>query len=373
MASAAHHIFSKAWVFTLWDVEKTSELIAFMETDALVNYGILQGEVCPDTGRPHVQGYFECMYSSYKRGVKALQLWKKFQAMGITGSTLRLTKALGSGASNRTYCSKSDSHDPHIWERYEFDPSGEGPLFEGPAGQGRRSDLSAVHAMVKAGSSLALIADAHPGDALRYHAGIEAVRRSIASDRLPDFDIPFELVYCFGDSGAGKTVYAQQECFPDHPPVAVSQDLSDYAQFGSPSSIFLDEFTGAIPWNLFCRLFDSNYARKPQTLPQRYHNCIFLARKIVVCSNSPPWMQYRDLISKEPQKRIAFWRRFTKILYFEGQYPHRVIYPMPTWTHGAEIPLAWTLGVPLEDLPNSMHLDGCLPLTQSYDDEIVID
>lgn len=136
------------WCFTKYN-------LAMPEFDAeIVRYCVYQVEVCPDTGREHLQGYIELKKSTRMNAVKRL----------FDDESIHLEKRQGSQDQARDYCMKDDSRKPGT-EPIEF-----GTFEKEP---GKRTDLDKVYAMVKDGKRKADIMDAFPCTFIRYSNGIE--------------------------------------------------------------------------------------------------------------------------------------------------------------------------------------------------------
>lgn len=121
---------------------------------AVVRYCVYQHEICPDTGREHLQGYVEFTKSIRLSAVKAL-----FQ-----DQTMHLEKRQGTRDQARDYCTKDESRKP------DTEPIQFGTYETNP---GARSDLNEVYELIKQGKRKAEILDAFPNVYMKYSNGIE--------------------------------------------------------------------------------------------------------------------------------------------------------------------------------------------------------
>jgi hypothetical protein len=107
------------WAFTLnnYTEDEEQDIVTLFESDPRVKYGVVGRELAPDTGTPHLQGFF-ISYSPVR-----LTVAKKW-----ISDRAHLEKARQSSAVNRTYCQKDG----------DFNEFG-----EFPDEQGKRSDIEA--------------------------------------------------------------------------------------------------------------------------------------------------------------------------------------------------------------------------------------
>jgi len=164
---------SRNWAGTLHGVEGDA-LRAFVErAEGLAARGVYQEEKCPETGRIHLQ--FALGFSDPKRGS-----WMKKNVCDKT----HWTACNGSWDDQVRYCTKEES-------RVEDGLNGSWGAAPAP---GKRTDLEAVHAMIKDNAEMSvndlrkLISDAYPGEYAKYHAGLD--RMIVLNRPRPDFALP---------------------------------------------------------------------------------------------------------------------------------------------------------------------------------------
>jgi len=163
----------RRWCFTIHkrDVETTEW---FLEYYGSINWGVFgtaQLEVCPDTGRLHIQGFVVCAKNQRMSAMKKLH------------STAHWELSKGSLEQCEAYCSKdetrSDLAQPRTW--------GERPV------QGKRTDLAEACDIVRnsIGNSkkrLRDLADTHPEVIVKYARGIQLL--SSLYEEVPDIPLP---------------------------------------------------------------------------------------------------------------------------------------------------------------------------------------
>lgn len=123
---------SKNWCFTLNNyTPEDEEILNGLSNNNRVGYLVYGRELAPETGTPHLQGYVELSGRLRLRTLKRL-----FGGVGRA----HFEAAKGSGDQNRAYCIKDGNFVEH------GSPTA--------AGQGRRSDISAVREIAKTTGSM---------------------------------------------------------------------------------------------------------------------------------------------------------------------------------------------------------------------------
>ncbi len=141
----------REWVITLYGFDE--ETITMIKDLDNIRYGILGEEICPNTGRLHLQGYVALRNAMTMSGLKkAINRKTGLNAHIEPKKADDVRDAIG-------YCEKDG--DFHEWGAKK--------------GQGRRTDLEAISAISKKGGHGAMrqIRDEHYGSFVRYHSGIE--------------------------------------------------------------------------------------------------------------------------------------------------------------------------------------------------------
>lgn len=155
-----------------------------------MHYLVYQVEICPDTGRPHIQGYVE-----FKRSVR-LGSAKKL----IGSSTAHLEPRQGSRDQARAYCMKDES-------RHPAEDSGPYEFGEWLQGSEKRSELQEAIEVLKSGCQWPDLVRDFTGVAVRYYKNLKAVWSQF---NLPQRDgsQPVFNLYIYGDAGVGKTRFS---------------------------------------------------------------------------------------------------------------------------------------------------------------------
>lgn len=149
----------------------------------------------------------------------------------LISERVHLEAARGTPADSIVYCSKPDTFDANAG--FGFTEFGTRPA--GP-GQGARTDLEAIGASIRAGASLATIAETHASDFIRYHHGIRAMQSLVSAQprvRGPDgLFAPPRVLWYYGSTGSGKTA-------------TVHAEIGDYPYFTkAPGNRWFDGYIG---------------------------------------------------------------------------------------------------------------------------------
>lgn len=149
------------WCWTLFLIQqdkRTKQLVPidptkwleFLETNS--KYTVFQEEICPDTGRPHLQGYSEFPRST------------RFARLKEVCDTVHLEKRNKPREKAREYCMKSDTRAP-----------GEEPVEFGeftPSGAKGHSSYQKISGMIEEGANVEDIANEYPVEFARYWRGL---------------------------------------------------------------------------------------------------------------------------------------------------------------------------------------------------------
>lgn len=90
------------WCFTSYNIELWEEFAGKVERHDVpkkIRYIVFQQEVCPLSGREHIQGYVEFKRSQRMNSVKKI----------LDDNTLHLEPAMGTSIEASNYCKKADT------------------------------------------------------------------------------------------------------------------------------------------------------------------------------------------------------------------------------------------------------------------------
>jgi len=226
---------------------------------------VYQIEICPDSGRPHLQGYMECL---------GQQTMSRIEGLDCFVGRTRLAVRRGTGAQARSYAMKEDTRVDGPWEYGEMKE------------QGKRSDLLEMKDKIDAGMSIKNLWDDNFNSMIRYHRSIREYKRI----RTP-FRSERTLIYIiYGKSGVGKSQLAKQ-CFPDAYWKTNNKWWDDY---DGQEAVIWDEFKGQYPYRDLLRILDST----PLTLETKGASCQFTSGIVIFTSNHHPSEWYSDEVTR---------------------------------------------------------------------------
>lgn len=219
-------------------------------------YLVFQLEACPETKRHHWQGYVEFNKSKRFKGVQ--------ESLGLPGA--HLEKARGTGEENRTYCTKAESQVEGPYEYGTMQP-----------GQGARTDMKTICALITDGASDAAIAAWAPTAWLKYSRGIVALRAAVATKR----HYKTHVTVAWGPTGTGKSKCGA-EMYPDAYWKAEGKWWDGYS---GQRDVIIDDFRDHW-WSLdyMLRLMD----RYPLRVETKGGTVEFVARNIFISTNVNP-------------------------------------------------------------------------------------
>ncbi|AXH75335.1 MAG: putative viral replication protein [Cressdnaviricota sp.] len=137
-----------------------------------------------EAGTPHLQGYIAF------KGRKRLAQVKDYLC-----AAAHAEPAKGSEEQNKIYCSKDDDRLEGPWEFGEFQA--------GRGAQGKRSDLEALTASIKAGATMRQLAENHPRELIKYPTGVEKLHLLLQPAAPTSRDIRTAVLW--GPTGVGKS------------------------------------------------------------------------------------------------------------------------------------------------------------------------
>lgn len=269
---------SKRWCFTINNPGDYDPAAHNVEDEIV--FAIWQHERGAQAGTEHIQGYVR--FAMRKR----MQTVKNYFAC----QDMHLESARGSEEECKNYCTKLETraregeyHGAHVdgsIKPENYDPN------EGK--QGHRTDLDAICAECTKGNALIAIAQAHPGDYIRYHAGIVALHSLVAP--LPPLTRPIQVYVLWGVSGAGKThrVLTSSE---QSPYTVLGRGRDPWGRYRGEQTLLLDEFNWT-QWTL--QEMNALLDKWRCCLDCRYADRYAAWTLVYICCNETPNAWYPD-------------------------------------------------------------------------------
>lgn len=272
----------RGFAFTAWDME------AIADTEKLEAwiYIVIAPEVCPESGRPHLQGYVYFKENkTHSAAVKAIEkVFKRTKSVNVE-------VAKGTAEHNRTYIVGPYEKDGKV-KVVNPDAKEYGQMPR----QGKRNDLEIVREEVKAGKSMREIVNSATN--FQQLKTAEFMFRYLERKR----DWKPHVVYIWGLPGSGKTRYAYDRHGMDEIHEQRCDNLKWFQGYDAHEVVLLDEVD-----------YDTDYSRL-KALTDRYP-CIveckggsrqFLAKTIYMTSTIDPhevW-QCKPYMGREMLRRV---------------------------------------------------------------------
>lgn len=270
---------TRAWAWTWNNPPATADpSLNQLATAEGIAYTCWEHEVAPETGTPHVQGYWYFKNPRTLAGVKKLL------------PTAHFEPARGSPEQNRAYCSKVEGV-----QHFEL-----GTLPH----QGKRNDITEVKRMVKEGARMPDIIE---------------VASSYQSLRTAELLMKYQPVkqreppvvrWFYGPTGTGKTRTAVELSGED---VWISgRDLKWWNGYYGQKNVIIDDFRGDFcTFHELLRILD----RYPYTVEVKGSSQQLRATQIIITSPLRPEAVYKGRSSEDINQLL---RRITEIRDFPG-------------------------------------------------------
>lgn len=277
---------SRRWCWTSFD----TTLAAALQSKEVksgprpqMKFLVFQEETCPETQRPHLQGYTE-----FTTGVRraAFQRW-------LGDNVAHCDAAKGSGPENVTYCTKEDSRRAGPWTLGEV------------GGQGQRTDLQGLQDALQEGATNRQLWETQFPTMVRYHRAVAAYRFETAVGETRD---PPEVHVYHGPTGTGKTRRVHHAAGN----ALYTVDVADRGKqpwfdgYNGQECVLLDDYNGEYNVNFLKRLLD----RYPMTVQVKGGYTHWRPKKIYITSNTAPDSWYAGSVAVD---QAAIMRRITTI------------------------------------------------------------
>lgn len=247
-----------------------------------VQFVSYQPEICPKTGKTHLQGYVQ-----FKEKLR-------FSALKKLQKEVHWEKRRGSHKQALAYTQKEDTRVPNAVPVQEGEPVG---------GAGGFVDLQRD---LDQGMSVSDAAETYFAQYLRYSKSIESY---IQMRMLPrDPSVPVFTTVLYGPPGTGKTRYATHHAGPDAYWLARPNSQTGalwWDGYNGQETVVIDEFSGWVPRELMCTILD----RYPCTIQKKGASTQLRATKFFITSNKHPSEWWPNSYAKDGlgpiQRRIS--------------------------------------------------------------------
>lgn len=233
-------------------------------------YAVIGHEVCPTTGRKHIQGYCH---------------WKSPRSLGFFSKTFgdcHVEKPRGTAQQNREYCTKDG----------KFEEFGSIPV------QGHRVDWQQAFDDLKEGTPLVEILEKQP-----HLLPCQRALREVRNQLLKPVHRNVHVTVLWGDAGVGKSRWAWDK----YPDLYTKPSGEWWDGYNGEKVLLLDDFYGWIRYHDLLRVLD----RYPTSVPFKGGFVWAQWDTIVITSNKHPSLWYADRWS------YALRRRLHKIIHVQ--------------------------------------------------------
>ena len=294
-----------------------------------LKYYCMADEIGLKEHTPHTHVYFVAQTSAIR-----------FSTVKSLFPTAHIDPAMGTSAECRDYVQKSgkwaddekaDTSVPGTFEEW-------GTMPDEP-GQGARTDIANVYALITMGFSNAEIMATNPEYAAQI-SRMDKIRQDILEAKYRDTFRELSVTYIFGPTETGKTRgimerhgYGSVYRITDY-----NHPFDRYAQ--EPVMCF-DEFRSSLPIGDMLNYLDGY----PLSLPARYANRQACYETVYLVSNIDLKSQYFNVQENEPATWRAFLRRIHKVIEYCANgtttdhgpaLPYIFPPPVPAWVKEAE-------------------------------------
>ena len=217
----------------------------------------------------------------------------------------------GTSQDNRDYIRKEGRHaDKSITSLPDtFEEHGEMPVET----QTKNETVSAdVLNMILNGCSNAEIIEAHPSY-LSKITHLDSCRNELLNERFKKEWRDVYVEYIYGKTGTGKTRSVMDKYgYENVCKITNYPKERPFSNYKGQDVLCLDEFYGGIPLNDLLQYIDGY----PCDLPSRYNDKTACYTKVVIISNIPLEMQYKNIQEEKPLQWNAFIRRINRVTEF---------------------------------------------------------
>lgn len=275
-------------LFTNWFKD---ECLEFVGTDgSIVDYVGAQIERTAANGL-HLQGVLHCVRPT---SLSQLKEWGGWYADNERFSP-HFEIMRGSWSRAKAYCEKADSR------VYPYQDAGEEPS------QGTRTDLADLYQRLRDGESKLEVADAFPGQFMRYHRAFDAVVYLREQERA--MDRRTHGIFIYGPPGVGKSRFARDLVTPVAHFFYAGQGQWFDGYYQQPAAVFDDISSDQLPVRILLRLLDFG----PFRVNVKGRMPDWNSKVAIFTSNNPPEVTFRDASVPD----AAVLRRFDVVIYID--------------------------------------------------------
>jgi len=271
-ATSVSKVRTRGITWTLFNYEPYIDLLKQYAKDEC-EYMIFGFEICPDTGRKHLQGYH---YYTNARTYPN----KKFRDVVNLQKNGRDFKSRGSPKQNFDYCSKLND----FWQYGELPK------------QGERTDWEAVRSHLHGGGDIISAIQEYP-QVLPCIRSLERYQQLT----LQPLNRNVKVTILIGEPGTGKTRYA----YDSDSDTYTKPEGKWWDGYNGQKTILLDDYYGDIPYSILLKVLD----RYPIQVPIKGGFVYAQWTHVIITSNRQPESWYEQGLTDALKRRITFMDR----------------------------------------------------------------
>jgi len=252
--------------YTEGDVAK---LRAYAQATSYLVFGY---EKCPDTGRPHLQGYLEW------DNPHSILKFKK-----TISDKLHCEERRGTALQASNYCKYDDYPENKVPNKYEE--------FGQLSNQGNRTDWKQAVEQVRQGIPIDEIIDAQP-QLVPAMRSLELLKVR----QLKPLNRPVEVIVIWGDAGTGKSRWA----YDNYPDLYSKPPTKWWDGYTGQKTVLLDDFYGYIPYSELLNVLD----RYPFHAEVKGGYVWAQWTTVIITSNKPPKKWYHLGLTPALERRL---------------------------------------------------------------------
>jgi len=214
---------------------------------------VYQQEVCPESGKVHIQGYVE--FSKPCR----FQFCQAVLGVGNANHSVRYKTR----EACVRYCTKEDTRAPGTV------PVVLGTCAENPVGvyksrQGKRTDISAMVDSIKSGKRAFECLEQDPDTFVKYSRGMQEVRRIVQQRAATMIRKDLRVEVHWGTAGAGKTRHVYDKHGVENVFTLVADNSACWFDgYEGQPILLIDDFKGWITYSMLLKILDIYPLRVP--------------------------------------------------------------------------------------------------------------
>lgn len=247
-----------------------------------IKYLVYQQEICPETKKPHIQGYVE--FVNQRTTMKTI---KKI----FNDNTLHIEVRRGTQTEARDYCMKAESQDKDPIELGKFVTSG------------RRTDIEQMYQSLKEGKSPTEIMDLYPSMYVKYHKAIDRCYNNLHQKEEGKYkDIQVNVLYGVAGSGKTRHVYDTEGTENVYRLTKSNSNNIWFDGYQNQKVLLIDDYYGWIKYGKLLELLDG-YC---QQLENKGGYTYSKWDKIYITSNVHPSKWYKKGLTEALARRINY-------------------------------------------------------------------